>query len=396
MDKIETIDTKYSYEKALNSLKKLSARNMKLIKEYDDAASIGMAARKEARKKQVGVRARIKNIYLLKIAAKFLKKDFDKISVEDMKKLVKALSENKLKKQNGKNYSEQTKANIKKTIIIFLRFIFKSKPRKFEKLTEWIDTGFKKKEKQELNEEEVKKLLAHCNNLRQKVLVAVLFDSGVRIEEFLNIRIGDLTEVQGAVPYYRILIRGEFSKTEGRTISLFWQPTTELINDWLSIHPNKDNNEAVLFDTTYDAARKVLHKIGKRALKKSVTPHLLRHSSATYYAGRGADYFQLCKRYGWAIGSNVPHTYIHKSGIKEKEFADKMNNEKLEDIRLLMEKIKNENKELKEVTKEQDEKFSKMLQLAKVIDGMVTSKKLVINPKHKRQFKAALKSNTKP
>ena len=94
-----------------------------------------------------------------------------------------------------------------------------------------------------------------------------------------------------------------------------WKETTPLIKDWIQDKGADD----FFYDSTYDGVRMLLKKLGQRALKKKVNAHLFRHSSATYYAGQGMDYFQLCKRYGWAIGSNVPQIYIDRSGIKDKE-----------------------------------------------------------------------------
>ncbi|MBS3099051.1 site-specific integrase [Candidatus Pacearchaeota archaeon] len=342
MDKIDIHNTKEDYEKALVHLKKdVSKKNYELIKTFLDASAIGKTARKNVSKKQVGMRARLKNIFLIKVTAKFFKKDFDKLSVADMEKFVKALNENKIHKVNGKPYSEQTKSNVKITLILFLRYTIKDASRLAE-LTDWIETGYKKKEIPSLSEEEVKKLFSKCNTLQQKVLIAVLFDTGSRIEEFLNIRLADIIEVKGDVPYFKVTLREEFSKTQGRTIGLFWKPTTEILRQWLEEHPTKNKLDSQLFPSTYHGVRKVLHKIGKRALGKSVNPHLFRHSSATYYASQTLDYFQMCKRYGWSIGSSMPHTYIDRSGIKEKEFADKVINNNVKDLNEKFDRISRE------------------------------------------------------
>jgi len=43
-----------------------------------------------------------------------------------------------------------------------------------------------------LTEEEVIKLLDHCKNDEERFLVGILFDSGLRAEEFYNIRKEDI------------------------------------------------------------------------------------------------------------------------------------------------------------------------------------------------------------
>ena len=308
----------------------MSKRNYELITDFLNASAIGKTARKNARKKQVGTRARLKNIYLLKIAIKYFKKDLDNLTVFDMEEFVKALNENKIKKLDNKKYSEQTKSNIKITLNLFLRYAIKDKIR-FEELTSWIETSYKKKEIDSLSEEDIKKIVDKCVTIQQKAIISCLFDSGCRAEEFLNLRLGDVIEVKGDIPYYRFIVRSEFSKTNGRTISLFWKPTTEILKHYLETIESRSNQE-VLFKTTYDGLRKLLYKLGIRALGKAINPHLLRHTSATYYAGQGHDYFQLCKRYGWAIGSNMPHLYIDRSGVKDTEMKEKFIGANVKDL----------------------------------------------------------------
>jgi len=365
MDKIDIHNSEKEYDQALVLLKEQTSKgNYKIIKDYLDASAIGKTARKNASKKQVSIRGRLKNLYLLKTVVKFLDKELDKLNQTDMEKLIRALNENKIKKENKQNYSEQTKANIKKTLIQFLRYTLND-AKKYAELTDWIETSFKKKEISALSEQEIKKLLGKCYTLQQKVLISLLFDSGARIEEFLNLRLSDVIEVKGDVSYYKITIRTETSKTNGRTIGLFWKPTTEILSQWLEEHPNKHNLSSSLFPSTYDGVRKVLHKIGKRALGKSVNPHLFRHSSATYYASQSLDYFQMCKRYGWSIGSSMPHTYIDRSGIKEKEFAEKVINNNVKDLNEKYEKIVRERNSDKERMKDFEDELEDLRGLVK-------------------------------
>lgn len=376
MEKIDIHNSKENYDKSLIVLyKQLPKKNAELIEKFLEASAIGKTQKK---KKQAGIRVRIRNMYLLKTIAKFFQKPLDSLTEKDMEHLIKSLNDNNIKKQNGEPYSEQVKSNMKITIVSFLRFIYGETP-KFHKLTNWIDSSFKKKEVVELSEGEVLKMLNKCTTLRQKCLIAVLFDSGARIEEFLNIRVEDVIKVEGDVPYYKIRLREEFSKTQGRTISLLWKHTTPLIKEWLLECPNKDKLREPLFDSTYDGVRRTLYKIGKKSLGYSVNAHLFRHSSATFYASRGHDYFQLCKRYGWAIGSNVPHKYIHKSGIKEKEVVDKFKKESIEDLQNEFDKIKELNKQKSDELESMKKTFEKEIFERRKYDILLN--KLVANPK---------------
>lgn len=351
MDKIDIHNTKEVYDISIKKLKKdISPENYKLITDFLDAQSIGKTSRI-----QTSLRARLKNMYLLKVCALFFKKPLDTLELKDIENLVRSLNEDKLKKQNKKPFAEKTKSNFKACLILFLKYALKNDKPRFVELTSWIDTKYKEKEIPAIMEEDIKKMLNSCVTLQQKVLVAFLFDSGARIEEFLNLRLSDIIEVKGEVPYYRINIRNETSKTQGRTIGLFWKPTTEIIKEWLNEHPDKHKLSSQFYPSTYDSCRIMLHKIGMKALRMVVNPHILRHSSATYYAGKGNDYFQLCKRYGWKIGSDVPHIYIDRSGIREKEVEEKFKKESLEEMREQFEKMR----EAYKIIQEEKENFKK-------------------------------------
>ena len=63
-------------------------------------------------------------------------------------------------------------------------------------------------------------------------------------------------------------------------------------------------------------------RLGRRAVKRRVHPHLLRHSSATYYATK-LNRQELCYRYGWRFSSNMPDVYISRAGMESKELDEK-------------------------------------------------------------------------
>jgi integrase/recombinase XerD len=362
LEKIDVHNSEQEYKTSLLKLKKdVSNKNFKLIIDFLEASAIGKTARKNASKKQTGVRTRSKYMYLLKVCANFFDKSLDEITQKDMERFVKALNENQLKRENKAKYSEQTKSNIKKTLIQFLRWKF-GETAKYHDLTDWIETRFKKKETPSLTEEEIYTLIKNSKTIKQRFLIAFLFDAGCRIEEFLNIRLEDVIEVKGEVPYYKVVFKNEFSKTSGRTIGLFWKPTTDLLREWLELHPDKHNLKAQLYPSTYDGARVILYKIGNRVLKKRMYPHLLRHSSATYYASR-LNRYQLCKRYGWSFSSNMPDRYIDRAGVEEEKVADEFKQEKLRDLTLENENIKEQIKSLRDSDKVVAKKLIQFLEV---------------------------------
>lgn len=62
--------------------------------------------------------------------------------------------------------------------------------------------------------------------------------------------------------------------------------------------------------------------LAEKVLKKRITLHMLRHSSATYWAPK-MNRYQLCAKYGWAFSSDMPDRYIERKGIIFDQIAEK-------------------------------------------------------------------------
>lgn len=329
MEKIDIHHTDRQYAGARDKLsrdERIVSINRRLILRFLDDSAIGKTARRRARVKSVGIRARLKNLYLLKtVAIYFGPKHLKQLTVKDVERLVHALDRNTLKDANDTNYAEQTKANMKSTLIIFLRWMLGENSKRFHDMTYWIDTRFKAKDIPALEEQDVLRILAKCTTLKQRVLVSCLFDGGFRIEEFLNIRSSDVRLVEGTAPYFRLRVRHEFSKTKGRTVSMLWRSNHEIISAWMESKEGQVDPEAPFFPGTYDGVRQILKKLGDRTGMK-LHAHLFRHGSATYYANKSYNEFQLNKRYGWSQGSDMGRRYVDESKLDEvrqvKEYED--------------------------------------------------------------------------
>jgi len=136
-----------------------------------------------------------------------------------------------------------------------------------------------------------------------------LFDSGARVEELLNIKICDLSFKDNV---YKVRI--VHSKTKPRTIHL--PICSKYISSYLKEF--KYQPDEYLFPISYLTLRQMINRAGKNILNKNLTPHILRHSSATYYAHH-LKHFQLCYRYGWTMSSNMPDRYLDREGMLEEE-----------------------------------------------------------------------------
>ena len=295
---------------------------------------------------QVSERTQVKYISLLKSPLIYFNKPIEKITKKDLEKYDTDLSTDKLISEKKKPYS----LNMKKDVRIALRVLLKWKfgETKSNELTDFFDTRDIKKTPDYLKEIEIEKLYKACRTDEERYIIAVLFDSGARAEEFINIRYEDVQLPQGKDNFVKITLKEEYSKTEGRTISLYWHKSEEAVTDFIKerIKQGIKSNEPVI-TMSYDAVRFFISRLSQRVLKKPLHLHLMRHSSATYYATK-LNRQQLCYRYGWKFSSGMPDVYISRAGMNNKELDEKFESTELSEVKSQLSKAEFERKKMQE------------------------------------------------
>jgi integrase len=339
----------------------------KEIKEFVGKAKIGQV--NEGRKLSDPTIS--KYLSVLKHILEMIKKPTSKITKEDIEKFERKISKEKLK----------SVADYKISLQIFLKW--KLGTAQMEKIAGWLDTRKRKKTPDYLTEQEIEKLFKNCKNPSERYLIAVLFDTGARAEEFLNIRYEDIQMPDKNENFVKITLKEEYSKTKGRTISLYWKRSLEAVKDFLKerIEQGIKSNEQV-YTLTYDAIRHFLNRLSKKILQKSLYPHLFRHSSATYYAPK-LNRQELCYRYGWAFSSDMPDTYISRSGMENKQLDEKFKSTELEELQKKIEGEKFEFQKMQEENKAREKEYAQMFShLRKEIEGLKKTKPIkAISPK---------------
>ncbi len=109
-------------------------------------------------------------------------------------------------------------------------------------------------------------------------------------------------------------------------------------------------------------------KLAEKVLKKRVTPHMLRHSSATYWAPK-MNLYQLCAKYGWAFSSDMPDRYIERKGIIFDQIAEKGGVDQTT-------RLQKENRNLMEKVERLEQEYNKLRKASEfimsVVEGMDT------------------------
>lgn len=146
-----------------------------------------------------------------------------------------------------------------------------------------------------LTEEEIDKLfnirLNKPTDYRNKAMLEVLFATGIRISELINIKVGDINQEECII---RVIGKG--GKVRIVPISdtaLMWIKT--YLEDYRHFLLKTKDSEYVFLNKNGEAISrqgffKILKTLAKDAgIQKDISPHTLRHSYATYLLNNGAD-----------------------------------------------------------------------------------------------------------
>ncbi len=123
--------------------------------------------------------------------------------------------------------------------------------------------------------------------LRDYALFSLLYGSGIRIQEALSLNIKDISD-HG---YLRVMGKGQ----KERQIPLI-SSVQNILQDYLSYHPNRTNPQAPLFPgqksprLNQGVAQRTMRQTRiSLGLPETTTPHALRHSFATHLLQNGAN-----------------------------------------------------------------------------------------------------------
>ncbi len=157
-----------------------------------------------------------------------------------------------------------------------------------------------------LTPEEISSMIENASSLRNKCVISLLYSSGIRLSELINLNRGQIIDK-------RFTVIGKGSKAR---LCFTDERTEKLLNTYLETR--RDNCEALIVSVRYKQRMtatniQLLIKNSARnaGISKKVTPHTLRHSFATNLLVNNIDIRYIGKMLGHAsIQTTMQYTHV--------------------------------------------------------------------------------------
>ncbi len=163
-----------------------------------------------------------------------------------------------------------------------------------------------------LTKEEVRRLIAHVKSDQHKLIIELLYSSGLRLSELINLKIEEL-ELESKTGWVR---DGKGGKDRMIILSeMVVKHIRQFIGDRKTGYLLSGRNGQL----SKRAVQKALNEISKRAeITKNVHPHQLRHSFATHLLEAGTDIRKIQVLLGHAdLSTTQIYTQVSNEELKK-------------------------------------------------------------------------------
>lgn len=250
------------------------------------------------------------NLNLLLRIAKRLKKDLDKLNEADVDQLLFSLE--------TEDYSSGYIRNYKKAIKKLYQWLTDGDSPKFIRELKVTATYKQVEPKDLLTDSEVEKLLGTCRNARDRALIAVLLDSGLRVGAVGSLLIDNI-ELNTNFGVIRPNNHSKSNKTFSKAVPITW--SDGYIGQWLSVHPNREDLKSPLWINldwpiggamSYKNIRSMIKNTAVRAgIKKKINPHMFKHRAVSKWILERFSDQEIKHRARWAMDSRMMAIYGH-------------------------------------------------------------------------------------
>lgn len=214
----------------------------------------------------------------------FIKKDLTKVTFEDVKDYLEHLN---LKKEKASSIRRKISS-----LKSFYKFLYKNGyiDKKDYPLTKIAYPKMEKKLPKFIYYNDLLEIINEStkdkDGVRDRLIIEMLYATGVRVSELINIKINDID-----FNNRRIIVLGKGNKER---IVYYGEYAEEVLKEYIKTHDRKNHNYLFVNSKggklTDRGVRYIIDNIMSRlSVKVHVTPHVLRHTFATDMLNNGCD-----------------------------------------------------------------------------------------------------------
>jgi len=255
--------------------------------------------------------AYINDLYYFKL---FVKKDLDKVTYEDVRDYLEYLNLQKEKPSSVKRKISTLKAFYK---YLYINGYIDKKDYPMNKIS---SPKLDKRLPKFIYYNDLLEMIRESSNdkdgIRDRLIIEMLYATGVRVSELVNIKISDID-----FDNKRIVVMGKGAKER---IVYYGEYAEEVLRKYIDTH-NVHNNDYLFLNSkgykiTDRGIRYIIDNIMQRlSVKVHVTPHVLRHTFATDMLNNGCDI-------------KVVQELLGHSSLKATEIYTHVTNERLKEV----------------------------------------------------------------
>lgn len=173
---------------------------------------------------------------------------------------------------------------------------------------------YQRKERQSLTEDELEEVRNACDNLRDKMIVEVLYSTGCRVSELVNIKKSDINFEKREIT---VLGKG------GKYRTVYLNPRAKMLIDKYLEQRTDDSPYLVLSlrkkdKITEEGVEHIFKRLQKKCnINKHIHPHLMRHTTASIGLKRGMDVTSIQKMLGHAsLDTTMIYAHVIDNDVK--------------------------------------------------------------------------------
>jgi site-specific recombinase XerD len=159
-----------------------------------------------------------------------------------------------------------------------------------------------------LSVEEIQKLFNACTNLKHRAIIALMYSTGLRVGEVINLKIGNIDSSRMVIN----ILNAKGGKDRQVMLN---QNLLDLLRNYFKEYRPKEylfNGQNSLQYSERSIAQFLKHYAEKAGLNKRIYPHLIRHCSFTHLVEAGTD-INLIQRLAGHQNVKTTNLYIQTS-----------------------------------------------------------------------------------